>query len=99
MRNKFQLLISTSLSEVYYLPMHVAKKESSTTTKTRAVFDVYAKSSNGIPLTDTLLVGSTIHVNVLLHFCQHRVALTTDNIKVYCAVLLSDSGKDLHHFV
>lgn len=48
-------------STVYYLPMHVVYKSSSSTTKIRAVFDASAKSSTGISLNDTLLVGPTVH--------------------------------------
>ncbi|KAL5469510.1 hypothetical protein EMCRGX_G030772 [Ephydatia muelleri] len=35
-------------SQVFYLPMHVVYKNSSTTTKIRAVFDASAKSSSGV---------------------------------------------------
>lgn len=37
-------------SQVFYLPMHVVRKESSTTTKLHAVFDASAKTSSGISL-------------------------------------------------
>ena len=63
---------------VFYLPMHVVKKESSTTTKIRAVFDASAKSSSNVSLNDILLVGPTVHsslINVLLRFRLYRVAL------------------------
>lgn len=53
---------------VFYLPMHAVKKESSTTTKIRAVFDASAKSSTNVSLNDTLLVGPTVH-STLVECC------------------------------
>ena len=55
-------------SEVFYLPMHVVHKESSTTTKVRAVFDASAKTSTGASLNDSLLVGPTVHPPPWLKF-------------------------------
>ena len=46
---------------VFYLPMHVVYKNSSSTTRVRAVFDACAKSASGVSLNDTLLVGPTVH--------------------------------------
>ena len=88
--------------KVFYLPIHVVRKESSSTTKIRAVFDASAKSSSGVSLNETFLVGPTLHpplVDVLLRFRSHRVALTTDVSKMYRAVGLVESDKDLHRFV
>ena len=81
-------------SAVFYLPMHVMYKDSSTTTKVRAVFDASAKSASGVSLKDTLLVGPTVHpplLDVLLRFRMHCVALTTDVSKMYRAVELVPS--------
>ena len=71
--------------KVFYLPMHAVRKESSSTTKIRVVFDASAKSSSGVSLND-LLVGPTIHsslIDVLLRFRFHRIALTTDVSRMY----------------
>ena len=90
------------VSEVFYLPMHVVRKESSSTTKVRAVFDASASSSTGVSLNDTLLVGPTVHsslTEVLLRFRLHRIALTADVSRMYRAVLLDTADKDLHRFV
>ena len=87
-------------SQTFYLPMHAVRKESSTTTKVRAVFDASAASSSGVSLNDLLMVGPTVHsslTDVLIRFRLHRVALTTDVSRMYRAVLLDD--KDLHRFV
>ena len=87
--------------EVFYPPMHAVKKESSTTTKIRAVFDTSAKSSSGVSLNDLLLVGPTVHstlIDVLLCFHLHQIALTTDVSKMYCAIELADEDRDLHRF-
>ena len=79
-------------AEAFYLPMHAVYKSSSTTTKIRAVFDASAKSSSGVSLNDTLLVGPTVHpplIDVLLRFRLHRIALTADVSKMYRAIELA----------
>ena len=88
--------------DVFYLPMHAVREEHSTTTKLRVVFDASAKSSTGVSLNDTLLVGPTIHpplTDVILRFRSHRVALTADISKMYRAIELDPSDRDLHRFV
>ena len=88
--------------ETFYLPMHAVRKEESTTTKLRVVFNASAKSSTSSSLNDSLLVGPTIHpplIDVLLRFRTHRVALTTDISKIYRAVELVPADRDLHRFV
>ena len=67
--------------KTFYLPMHAVRKDSSTTTKLRAVFDASARSSTGVLLNDLLLVGPMVQsslVDVLIRFRTHRIALTTD---------------------
>ena len=86
----------------FYLPMHAVYKASSTTTKIRAVFDASAKSSTGVSLNHTLLVGPTLHpplVDVLLQFWLYPVALTADVSTMYRAIKLTEADKDLHRFV
>ena len=83
----------------FYLPMHIVLKESSTTTKVRAVFDASVKSLSGVSLNDTLMVGPIVHaplVDVLLKFRHHRYALTTHVSKMYRAVKLTPSDRDYH---
>ena len=90
------------LDSVFYLPVHAVYKASSATTKVRVVFDASAKSATGVSLNDTLLVGPTVHpplLNVLLHFRLHPVALTADISKMYRAVELAQTDRDLHRFV
>ena len=94
--------LNSSLENTFYLPMHAVHKETSTTTKLRVVFDASAKSDTGVSLNDQLLVGPTVHsslLDVLLRFRMHSVALTTDVSRMYRAVVLPDSDRDLHRFV
>ena len=88
--------------KVFYLPMHAVRKEHSITTKVRVVFDASAKSSTGVSLNDLLLVGPTVHpplIDVLIRFRAHRVAITADVSKMYRAIELTSSDRDLHRFV
>lgn len=55
--------------------------------KSGPYFDASAKSSTGVSLYDTLLVGLTIHppiVDVLFRFHLHSVALIADPIITHC---------------
>ena len=79
--------------QVFYLPMHTVHKDSSTTTKIRAVFDASAKSSSGVSPNDTLLIA------VLVRFRLHHIALITDVSKMYRPVELTESDRDFHRFV
>ena len=88
--------------QVFYMPMHAVRKESSTTTKTRVVFDASAKLKSGVSLNDLLMIGPTVHpplIDVLLRFRLHRVALTADVSKMYRVVELVEGDMDYHRFV
>ena len=94
--------LTKSPREVCYLPMHVVRKEASTTTKIRAVFDASMKTTSGVSLNDTLMVGPTVHpslVDVLLRFRMHRIAIVADISKMFRAIELPPSDRDLHRFV
>lgn len=69
-----------------YIPHHFVLKESSSTTKLRVVFDASAKTSSGVSLNDTLLVGLTVQdslINLLTRFWIHPIAFTADLAKMY----------------
>ena len=90
------------IEETFYLPTHAVYKATSTTTRVRAVFDASAKSSTGVSLNDTLLVGPTVHpplIDVILRFRSYPAALTADVSKMYRAIELARSDRDLHRFV
>ena len=86
----------------YYLPMHAVTKSSSTTTKTRVVFDASARTSTGHSLNSTLMVGPTLHPTletILLRFRTYNIALTGDITKMYREVELSPADRPLHRFL
>ena len=94
--------LSKLSNEVYYLPMYVVHKETSSTSKVRVVLDASAKTASGTSLNDYLLVGPTVHpliIGILLHFQCHWVAMTTDISRIYRAVLLPKHQRDLHRLV
>lgn len=75
-----------------FLPHHAVVKDSSTTTKTRVVFDASAITSTGLSLNDIMVKGPTVQptlVSTLLRFRLHRIALTADIEKMYRQILVS----------
>ncbi|CAK9814704.1 hypothetical protein ANTQUA_LOCUS8181, partial [Anthophora quadrimaculata] len=75
----------------YYLPHHAIIKHDSLTTKLRVVFDASAKSSNGVSLNDTLLIGPTIQEELyalLIRFRSYTYVLTADIAKMYRQILI-----------
>ena len=85
--------------EVYYMPMHAVRKSSRTTKKIRVVFDASATNSSGTSLNEQFMIGPTVHapmLDVLLRFRRYKVALAADVNRMYPAVLLSESQRDLH---
>lgn len=74
-----------------YLPHHPVIKESSSTTKVRAVYDASCKTSNGNSLNSQLLVGPTIQSDlftILLHWRKGKYAITGDIEKMYRQIWL-----------
>lgn len=96
------LTLEEESNPVYYLPHHAVFKESSTTTKTRVVFDASAKSSNGVSLNDVLMVGPNIQqdiVSITLRFRTHRYAMTADITKMYRQISIHAADYDLQRIV
>ncbi|XP_076392692.1 uncharacterized protein LOC105661897 [Megachile rotundata] len=74
------------INQGYYLPHHAVLKQCSVTTKLRVVFDASAKTSNGLSLNDTLLVGPTIQDDIftlIVRFRSYNYVLTADVEKMY----------------
>ncbi|XP_057333711.1 uncharacterized protein LOC130672924 [Microplitis mediator] len=75
-----------SISSGFYLPHHAVFKHDSLTTKLRVVFDGSAKTSTGISLNDTLMVGPKLQDDLfvtLTRYRSHVYALTADVEKMY----------------
>ncbi|XP_035898857.1 uncharacterized protein LOC118506181 [Anopheles stephensi] len=89
-------------AETFYLPHHPVFKADSTTTKCRVVFDASSKSSTGVSLNDTLMVGPTIQqdaTSILLRFRTRAVALTADVAKMYRQVLVHPTDRSLQRIL
>ncbi|XP_076391767.1 uncharacterized protein LOC143265171 [Megachile rotundata] len=80
----------------YYLPHHAVTKIDSTTTKVRVVFDGSAKSSSGLSLNDTQLIGPTVQndlMSILIRFRYHKYVISADIEKMYRQVLIEPSQR------
>ena len=93
---------SASTSHSYFMPVHSVAKETSSTTKVRAVFDASAKTTSHASLNDLLAVGPTLHPTIdkiLLRFRQYPVAISSDVAKMYREVLLHPEDQPLHKYI
>ncbi len=89
-------------SPCFYLPVHGVFKESSSTTKCRAVFDASAVSSTGVSLNDCLLTGPNLYpplTDVLIRFRLHPIGLSADISKMFREIALNLEDRDLHRFL
>lgn len=80
-----------STREPNFIPHHAVYKESSTTTKTRVVFDASCATSNKLSLNDILLVGPQLQCDLastLLRWRKYRFAFTADVEKMYRQILV-----------
>ena len=94
--------LQQSPSTSYYMPVHAVFKQSSSSTKLRAVFDASAKTTNQVSLNDLLAVGPTLQPTLdqtLLRFRTYSVALSGDISKMYREVLLHAEDRPLHRFI
>lgn len=70
----------------FYLPHHAVVRQDSSTTKTRVVFDGSSKTSTGISLNDTLMVGPKLQDDlfaILIRYRSFIYTLTADIEKMY----------------
>ncbi|XP_073816682.1 uncharacterized protein [Musca autumnalis] len=80
-------------TQTFFLHHHCVRKEDSTTTKLRVVFDGSAKTTTGVSLNDVLSAGPTIQpklFDTLLRFRFFKVALSGDICKMYRCVRVSN---------
>lgn len=97
-----QKSISSSKSQPYIIPHHAVFKESSSTTKTRVVFDASNKSTNGQSLNDLLLIGPKIQDDlsaILLRWRKYPIALSSDVEKMYRQILVHPADQHFQHIL
>ena len=88
--------------DVFYLPIHGVFKDSSTTTKLRAVFDASASLSFGTSLDDLLLTCPNLYpllTTILTKFRFHRIVFSADISKMFREVALQPQDRELHRFL
>jgi hypothetical protein len=87
--------------ELYYLPHHAVFKTSSRTTRT-LVFDGSCRSSYGLSLDSTLLVGPKIQqdlYSIVLRFRTYQTAFTADIAKMYRQVKIHPDERRLQRIL
>ncbi|XP_008179733.1 uncharacterized protein LOC103308325 [Acyrthosiphon pisum] len=88
--------------ETCYLPHHAVRKEDSTSTKLRVVFDASCKTQTGVSLNDILLKGPVIQddiIYILARFRTHRYVLSADVEKMYRQIWVSEEHRDMQRIL
>lgn len=86
----------------YYIPHLAVVKETSLTTKTRIVFNASSKSSNGLSLNDTLMIGPVIQpdaVDKITRFRMHKYVFVCDVEKMYRQIKMHSDDWKYQRFV
>ena len=92
---------SVSQSQVYYLPHHAVIRQDKETTELQVVYDASARS-DGALLNDCLYTGPKFNqkiLDILIHFCSYRVALTADIKKGFLMISVKSSDRDVLRFL
>lgn len=92
----------SSNDQCYYLPHHAVRKETSTTTKFRVVFNDSCKTDTGVSLNDVLMIGPNLQedlLSILARFRTFRIGITADITKMYRQVLIHPSQTPLQHIL
>ncbi|KAI5717607.1 hypothetical protein M8J77_008525 [Diaphorina citri] len=90
---------STSPSD-YVIPHHAVIKETSSTTKVRAVFNASASSSHGQSLNNLLMKGPKLQKDIceiILTFRGHRVVVCADIRQMYRQILVRPEDRKYQH--
>ncbi|XP_037919504.1 uncharacterized protein LOC119656896 [Hermetia illucens] len=83
--------------QTYYLPHHAVRKDDSTTTKLRVVFNASQATPTGKSLNDILLVGPNIQnsiTHVLMRWRTHRYVIAADIEKMYRQISIHPQDQD-----
>ncbi|XP_058826381.1 uncharacterized protein LOC131686180 [Topomyia yanbarensis] len=85
-----------------YLPHHPVFKESSTTTKVRAVFDASCKTSSGFSVNNKQLIGPVVQedlLSIVMRFRTHPIAIVADIEKMYRQIQLHPEDRPLQRIL
>ncbi|CAJ0571370.1 unnamed protein product, partial [Mesorhabditis spiculigera] len=87
---------------VYYIPLHIVFRPSSSTTKVRPTLDASAKYQGEISLNDALHVGPSLLgelVPIILQCRTHQYLISSDIEKAFWAVWLKEEERDATRIV
>ena len=89
-------------STIHYMPHHPVIRKERSTTKVRIVYDGSAKFNDSISLNDCLQTGPNLIpklFDVLIRFCNNRIALTADIEKAFLMIGINKSDRDILRFL